>query len=573
MSTGPRRLDRGGAATVRARPRVVPRAWGTRLLADGGANLPAGPLLFLICGASALVLVLLGSRLTFFNDDWYFLLQRPGFSTESVFAPHNGHLSALPVLLYKGLVEMFGLDSQVPFRVVLALSVAALGVVMYLLVTERAGRLLGLVAAAILVFLGPASEDLLFFASITLIGALTAGLGALLALERDTRRRNAVACLLLVSAISMSGLGMAFVVAAAISVALRRRPAQLWIPAVPSLLFLVWWVAYGSDAPSGLSVDNLDGLPEYVLDCITSGLGAIGGQTGRSAVELGRILLVALVVVIAVRLIRGRRPSSGVLVFIGAALTFWGLSGASYIPGREAIASRYQLVHVALLILIAVELFRPLRPTPVQGMAVVAVALVALGLNLRALHDGYNFMRAQSAYVKADIGALEVTRGRSTPGLRLVESVAHNPHMTGVTAGRYFEETRVHDAPPTYSPRQIAAAPPALRQAADHVVVGGYRVRLVTGRRPAGSNECRRRPAHSSGVTREVELSARGASITNLGDDPLVVGVRRFAPSALPVPIGFLSAGQTSSITVPPDSVTLPWHLTARGASAFRVCV
>jgi hypothetical protein len=32
---------------------------------------------------------------TFFNDDWYFLLQRPRLDGETLFAPHNGHLSAL----------------------------------------------------------------------------------------------------------------------------------------------------------------------------------------------------------------------------------------------------------------------------------------------------------------------------------------------------------------------------------------------------------------------------------------------------------------------------------------------
>jgi hypothetical protein len=32
----------------------------------------------LVCGASALVIVVLGTRLSFVNDDWYVLLWRPG---------------------------------------------------------------------------------------------------------------------------------------------------------------------------------------------------------------------------------------------------------------------------------------------------------------------------------------------------------------------------------------------------------------------------------------------------------------------------------------------------------------
>ncbi|MGZ4132635.1 MAG: hypothetical protein ACXVWF_06290, partial [Actinomycetota bacterium] len=148
------------------------------------AALPAWPALALICGASALTVVLLGTQLTFFNDDWYFLLQRPGFTADSVLAPHNGHLSASVVLLYKALVGLFGLGSQLPFRLVLGAAVACLGVLVYALVSERLGRPLGLVAAALVVFLGPAWEDLLWSFQIGLIGSLVAGVGALLALER-----------------------------------------------------------------------------------------------------------------------------------------------------------------------------------------------------------------------------------------------------------------------------------------------------------------------------------------------------------------------------------------------------
>jgi hypothetical protein len=570
MSSGPR-LHHQSSGTVRRPKSDILPAWATKRLADGGAGLPAGPLLCLICAASALTLVIAGTRLTFFFDDWYFLLQRPGLSGDSIFAPYNGHPSAPLVLLYKGLVEVFGLGSQLPFRVAVALTVVSLGIVMYLLVSERAGRLVGLVAAAIVVFLGAAWEALFSFAAISMIAALTTGLGALLALERDTPLRNAIACLLLVSATMLFGLGPAFVVAATIAVVLRRRPEQLWIPAVPTLLFGVWWVAYGSDAPSALSVGNLIGLPKYVLDCVASGLASIGGRTGESALTWGRPLLVVVAVVVAAWLIRGGRPSPRVLVFLGAALSFWVLAGANYIEGRAPIASRYQIMHVTFLILIAAELFRPIRLSPAQGAAVMGVALVALGFNLKALRDGYSFMREHSAYVKADLGALEITRGRSAPAFRLIEPVAHNPYLTGVTARRYFGETGAHGSPPTYSPQQIAAAPPALRQAADHVMAAGYGMRLVQGRRSASRDGCRRLHTRSDGATGEVEMLF-GAAITNMGKDPLIVGVRRFAPPTLPVALGFLGAGLTSRISVPRDSVPLPWHLTASGSSAFQVC-
>ncbi len=113
-------------------------------LADGGARLPAWALLAVLCAASATLLVVLGTRLSFFNDDWHFVLQRTGFTADTIFESYNGHLSAMPVLAYKGLIGLFGLDSQVPFRLAIAAVVIALAVAVFLFVRERAGNLLAL---------------------------------------------------------------------------------------------------------------------------------------------------------------------------------------------------------------------------------------------------------------------------------------------------------------------------------------------------------------------------------------------------------------------------------------------
>ena len=172
--------------------------------------------------------------MSFFNDDWYFLLQRPGLDSgaglDSLLAPHNSNLVALSAAVYKAMVLVFGLSSQIPYRMVLGAMIAGLGILIYLLVSARAGKVLGVAAAAVALFLGPAWEDLLFFASIDLIGSLVMGLGGLLALERDSPRRNAIACLMLIGAVGFSNLGIAFVVAAVVCVLVRRSPKQLWVP-------------------------------------------------------------------------------------------------------------------------------------------------------------------------------------------------------------------------------------------------------------------------------------------------------------------------------------------------------
>ncbi len=147
-------------------------------------------LLALLCTAGGLLVVVLRSRLTFFNDDWYFLLQRPGLEShgglDTLLVPHNGNIVVLLAVMYKVLVAVFGLGFQLPFGLVTGLTVAALGVLVFVLVDERLGPVVGLAAAAVVVFMGPAWEALLFFASISHLGALTLGVAALLALESDT---------------------------------------------------------------------------------------------------------------------------------------------------------------------------------------------------------------------------------------------------------------------------------------------------------------------------------------------------------------------------------------------------
>src|ERR671930_218046 len=65
-----------------------------RWFGAGGAALPAGWILAVLCLASATTLVVLGSKLTFFNDEWYLLLQRPGLSADAILEPLNEHVVA-----------------------------------------------------------------------------------------------------------------------------------------------------------------------------------------------------------------------------------------------------------------------------------------------------------------------------------------------------------------------------------------------------------------------------------------------------------------------------------------------
>src|SRR5436190_11723683 len=68
--------------------------------------------------ASGLLLVVLGSRLSFFLDDWVFILYNRDFNLDTFLGPDNEHLVAGPVAVWKLMLATFGLGSALPYRVV-----------------------------------------------------------------------------------------------------------------------------------------------------------------------------------------------------------------------------------------------------------------------------------------------------------------------------------------------------------------------------------------------------------------------------------------------------------------------
>lgn len=539
--------------------------------------------LALICTSGALLVVILGTRLTFFNDDWYFLLQRPGLATrpgiDSLLEPHNGHLVVVLTAAYKALVAVFGLGSQLPFRITLGASLASVGVSLYLLVSTRLGRAAGLIAAMVIVFMGPAWEDLLFFAALAEFGGLACGLAALFALERDTPRRNLVACMLLVCSILLFSTGIPFLVGAGLMIAVRRRPSQLWVVAIPAGLWGLWWVLYGSHGPSDVSSASVKHLPGYVFDSLSAGIAsATGLNHGTLGViyERAHVLMVILGVAAAVWVARGGRPSRGVLVFFATVLTFWLLTGVSPSLGREPYASRYQLFDATLLLLMAAELLRGVRLGR-RATAVLAVGGAAVVIsNASVLRSGFRFMSDHAAYAKADLGALEVARGVAPDSLRLLPAVAHDPYLSGVTAGQYFRQTRVHGSPSVDSPAQLATAPLGERQAADSVLAAAYGIAPRKISRTGSDRTCPQLRI-AGGEIKELVLPAPGAVLSNLGPPPLVIGARRFSSLSRPIYVGFLPGHTTARLAVPRDRVLRPWYVIANDptstATVLAVCI
>lgn len=526
------------------------------------------------CLAAAVMVVVLGSRLTFFNDDWAFVLQRPGFTAHAILDPSDGHFVALAVLIFKGLISAFGLGSQVPFRIVLAATVVFLGLGVFVFVRARLGVLAGVVAASLLMFLGPAWEDLLWSFQIGLIGSLATGVWALVFLERRRTRGDVAACVLLVASVTLSNLGLAFVTAALVVAIVRRRAADLWIAAIPGVLFAVWWLAYGHKDPSYITAGHTLALPEYVADSVAAALSSLTGLGGGilTSYNWGPTLLAVALVGAGVWIHRRQPPLRWLLVIAAAALFFWGLTGASFIPGREPVASRFQLISGTFVLLLAAELLGSIWWRPRALLAIAAAGLLAIGANLTILkNQGYEPMRARADSAKAALGALNIMRGHVGDDFRLTEGIAHQPYLAQVTAGAYFRETRAHGTPAD-TPGELVRASVERRQAADGILVSGYAIRLqpTTAARPPGV-VCRTVARAAPG--RPAALAPGTTRIVNRGPAGADLALRRFSSAGAATPIGSLAPGALATVAIPVDSARLVWRLESNAPVSLQACL
>jgi hypothetical protein len=93
----------------------------------------------LLALAAAILVQHAGRGTIFFYDEWDFITRRRGLGADSFLTGHNGHLSALPVAVYKVLLQAVGLGTYWPYRLVLTLLHVLCGLLLFAVVRERTG--------------------------------------------------------------------------------------------------------------------------------------------------------------------------------------------------------------------------------------------------------------------------------------------------------------------------------------------------------------------------------------------------------------------------------------------------
>jgi hypothetical protein len=333
---------------------------------------------FLVAFGALVVLVWLGRDMTFYHDEYSMILLRD-LSWHGILAPHNEHLSATLVILYRVLLGTVGMASYWPYLgVTFALHVIVAGIV-YVVVRREASAAWALGAMAVMLMLGAGGDDILWAFQSGTVGAVAAGMAAVVVAPR----RPAAAAILLTIALATSGAALAFVVGTGLHLLLTRPRAIVWL-LLPVGLYLAWYIAYGSSGITALRSPSLQGVPEYVLSGLTA---SAAGALGSTAVVVGQIGLLAL----AFGLGRARAVPPVVVALVVSGVAFFFIAGLvrAHLGPEQATAPRYvYIVAPALIVAGTVLLARVPKPLgTVAGAVVLVVALVGNTALMFETHD------------------------------------------------------------------------------------------------------------------------------------------------------------------------------------------
>jgi hypothetical protein len=530
---------------------------------------------------SGLLLVGLGSKLSFFLDDWTYILYRREFSADAFLTPANEHLVAGAVAFWKLLLSGVGMGSALPFRLVSTAMFLLGGWFLFVWIKRRLGSWPALFATVPVLFLGAAYEDLFWFSSITFLGSTACGLGMLVALDRRDRLGDRLACAWLIGSMLFSSVWLAFAIGAAVDVVLRRDERdwrrRAYVVLLPAVLYAIWWLGWGNNGESSISWHNIATTPLFVIDSFAAALGAlfglatsVEGMASPPGLDWGRPLAVGLGALAAWRIYRLGRVPRSLWVVLAIALSFWILGGFAVKPGRVPWASRYQYPDAVLVLVVAADLLRGVKLDRRLLAPAVVVVAAALASNALVLRQSYGFYLETSQIIRANLTALEIARNTVEPGFYLEEEFA-DTGFDHIDAGSYLAAVDAYGSP-AYTIGELRESPEFARFAADKVLLNALRVVVE----PISRAAVPQRGCFTVADSREFEVPQGGIAIA-AGAKPVTdIEMRRFATPAenSPMPVDFqteVSAGKAVAIPIPADLSTVPWKMRL-GSAPATVC-
>jgi len=373
--------------------------------------------------AAFLALLWLGRGLTFFADEWAVMADRT-ISLDSFIQPFNEHWLGVEIVLYRVMLQAFGLGSYMPYLAVLAALHLVVVLEVYAVARRSSGPWIAAMAAVVLAFFGSGFENLYWSMQMGFLISIGLGLGAVLLLDgHPTTTRIVVATALLSVGMMTSGFGIFMLVFVGLDLLLDRSRWRA-VPAmfVPGLVYVTWYVTYGrsgvATARDPFTLDAVLSVPKFVLEGVGTAFGSVLGVGPLLGIVASAILATALIV----QVVRRRPVSTRTLAAFGAIVVQYAILGLIRAQLFEGAAeySRYAYLSgiFAMLGLVALVGPRPLPVEPRRRMAAVAglVGLFTLALvwNGWVLLAGRGIFEDRAAYTRA---AVTVALGDLPPGV------------------------------------------------------------------------------------------------------------------------------------------------------------
>ena len=535
------------------------------------------PILGLAAAVVASFVWLLGldSELTFIADDWLLLVKRHEVGVNYFLHPFHGNIVAAPALIYKVLQETVGMGSATPYYGLAIATFALSAVLLFVYLRKRVGDWLALFAAVLVLFLGAAFEDLLFAFQIGYYGAVAAGLGMLICLDREDDRGDVAATVLLATSLLFSSLGIAFVAGAAVDFLFGRRPRgrRLYVSLVPISIFLFWWLGWGHVAKTYVSAHNIATTPEFVFKAASAGIVSFmglatgdGSEPDQPHLIWGKLLLVAGFLLLAARVFRERRISRGLAVVLAIGLTFWILAGINRDETRLPTSSRFQYPSVVFLLLIIGEGLRGVRrPTPAIVAAGVGTVLALMGGISLLEREHSERWRPYADALRSHLAAIEI----AGPAADRQFTVFFPPDIKA-PAGAYLDAADRFGSP-AFSEEELIANPRANRPGADLTLAQALNLALAPPRPGSRPVRCQSLQATAAGTT-GLTLAPGAYSFENLGTSPVELKLGRFSEE-LSVSFGAIAPSTLTALEIPRDSSERPWVLGLDGAGTVELCI
>ncbi len=501
---------------------------------------------------------------TFFFDEWVWIVQRHAPSTTSLLEPFNNHLMAVPIAAYQVLLRVVGLESPVPYRLALVAGHLLTCALLYVYLRRRIATPAALAGTAVLAFFGYAWAVIIWPISLGWVIATAAGIGALLLIDRDTRRSDIGASLALALGVASSGIAVPFVIGMTVEMGTRRAWRRSWVPLAPLALFGAWYLRYATGTNDGGSIGDIASFAEKL---VAQTVGTLVGVDDRGTAA--HVVLAVLAVGVVAAWVALERPHGPRLLGNAAALgAFVGLLSIS--RATSGLTTWHSYAAAVFVLLTLGELAAgqtagkaTAGPATSEKVAIVAVVLVAVWSviwNIGQLDDGAELQRARAQETKAQLAAAEAG------GSLLDPQESTGSLLLGVRNGPYLEIAARYGSPAS-SPAEVRAAPAFARRAADDTLVRGLGLGPLPVAATPADAECelaeRGRPvvvrAHEVSVVVDAEGVPATVSIAGYGDRP--------------IELGRVVAGSPARFDAPLLSEAPAWRLRVTTLDRARVCV